>query len=269
MVNIRGRKLTRNPPPQKSSPIYINLNKYKIMVRQSSPGLQNTIQKPTLKYKPAGKGPIKATPLLKINPNDSTVKRKCARRYNKINELQRQIKQIQEQMHAGVEPIYKKDTHPALALSYCLLGCTDEKLARLLGIHVETLKLWREQDDEFDFAIIEGREVANANVAKSLYHRACGYSMEEKEYRQEFKKDIDGNIIRDEDGYPIREIILHKLVKKHMPADVASAKFFLWNRTKTLPKAEQWNDRQDIDITTGDTPIGSAVIILPQKEMVG
>ncbi len=238
------------------------------MVRQSEPGTQTSIQKPRLKYKPAGKGLIKAVPIVKINPNDSTTKRKCARRYNKINELQRQIRHIQNQIHAGVEPTYRKDTHPALALSYCLLGCTDEKLAEALKITTETLHRWRETDDEFDYAIKEGREIANANVAKSLYHRACGYNQEEKEYRAEYVKDADGNIVLDEDGNKIREIVLHKVVKKHMPADVASAKFFLWNRTKTLPKAEQWNDRQDIDITTGDAPIGSAVIILPQKEMV-
>ena len=237
------------------------------MVRQSSPGQLSTIQKPRLKYKPAGKGKITKPEVLKINPNDSTVKRKCARRYNKINELLKQIKDIQEQIHAGVEPIYNKDTHPALALSYCLLGCKDARLAELLGIKEQTLIEWRERDEEFAYAIKEGRDVANANVARSIYHRACGYEIEEKEYRAVPVVNSEGKPVMDEDGLPKKEIALTKIVKKHMPADIAAGKFYLWNRTKTRPKDEQWNDRQDIDVTSGDHPVMAAVVVLPQKEI--
>ena len=58
----------------------------------------------------------------------------------------------------------------------CLLGCTDEDLARMLEIEVSTLTLWKSKYPELMAAIREGREDADAHIAQAMYHRAKGYS---------------------------------------------------------------------------------------------
>lgn len=56
----------------------------------------------------------------------------------------------------------------------CLLGLTDKEICKSIGIAVSTLNLWKQKHPEFMESIREGKEIADANVAKSLYKRACG-----------------------------------------------------------------------------------------------
>jgi len=56
-------------------------------------------------------------------------------------------------------------------------------------------------------------------------------------------------------------------VKKHMPADIAAVKFWLWNRTKTKSKEEQWSDKQELDLTSGNKPFAAVVILPPKKDV--
>lgn len=69
-------------------------------------------------------------------------------------------------------------TYCEFATNYCLLGCTDEQLAAFCSITVETLHQWKAKYPAFSDAIKSGKEIADANVAKSLFHRANGYSHE-------------------------------------------------------------------------------------------
>lgn len=62
-----------------------------------------------------------------------------------------------------------------LARNYCLLGATNEKLADFFGVTVSTIGLWIARHSEFSDAVKSGREVADAKVASSLFHRATGY----------------------------------------------------------------------------------------------
>ena len=54
----------------------------------------------------------------------------------------------------------------------CLLGATDEQLADFFEVCVATIYNWKLKHPEFVEAIREGKEDADAKVAKSLYQTA-------------------------------------------------------------------------------------------------
>ena len=66
--------------------------------------------------------------------------------------------------------------HSDLARKFCMLGATDDDLARLLEVPRETIDAWLADGPGFAAAVKAGREVADATVAERLYARAVGYS---------------------------------------------------------------------------------------------
>lgn len=56
--------------------------------------------------------------------------------------------------------------------NYCLLGATNAELASAFGVDERTINRWLVTKPEFCQAVKEGREVADANVANSLYRKA-------------------------------------------------------------------------------------------------
>lgn len=58
-------------------------------------------------------------------------------------------------------------------------GATDEVVARILGVHPETLRRWRARHPAFDEAARAGETVADDRVLLSLYRRALGYDYTE------------------------------------------------------------------------------------------
>ena len=144
----------------------------------------------------------------------------------------------------GRPPIYDSKVHPELAHKFCLLGCTNERLGQLLGVSTISIENWIRQYDEFFRAIKEGREIADANVAKSLYHRACGYTHE----------DVHISAYQGE--------VLITPIVKHYPPDVGAATLWLTNRTKQLSPDKRWtvNQQQQIDYTSGGEKISGPVI---------
>jgi hypothetical protein len=67
---------------------------------------------------------------------------------------------------------YQQETHCDLAYKFSLLGATDEKIAELLNIAVSTLYEWKNTYEEFSEAIKNGKEIADAEVANSMYDQA-------------------------------------------------------------------------------------------------
>ncbi len=55
----------------------------------------------------------------------------------------------------------------------CMLGATDEELAKFLDVNRDTIYEWKKKYPEFTDAIKNGREYADIEVAKSLYSKAC------------------------------------------------------------------------------------------------
>jgi len=56
------------------------------------------------------------------------------------------------------------------------LGATECQLAAMLGIAVSTLSDWKTSNVDFSEALKEGKAIADAEVAGSLYRRAVGFT---------------------------------------------------------------------------------------------
>jgi hypothetical protein len=64
------------------------------------------------------------------------------------------------------------------ARKLCALGAIDEQLGDFFGVTGRTVKSWRVRFADFADACKLGKEVADAEVQASLYHRAVGYSVD-------------------------------------------------------------------------------------------
>src|SRR5262245_18695248 len=73
----------------------------------------------------------------------------------------------------GHPTIYKSE-YSELAHNYCLLGATNEQLGTFLGVTRQTIYNWIEAHPDFAKSVAEGRHLADARVARSLYTRALG-----------------------------------------------------------------------------------------------
>lgn len=113
-----------------------------------------------------------------------------------------------------------------MAYRMCLLGATDRELAATFDVAESTLNLWKLKHRKFSESIKEGKEVANAAVAESLYKRAMGYDAPEDKFIV-----VDG------------ELEIHA-TKKHYPPDTTACIFFLKNRAP-----EKWRDVHRLEHT--------------------
>lgn len=117
--------------------------------------------------------------------------------------------------------------HPAfaeLAYKHCLLGATPKHVASLLRVDDSTVYRWMEAHPEFAAAIDQGREDADANVARSLYKKATGYTHQAVKVFQ-----YQGQPV----VVPYTEIV---------PPDTEAAKFWLKNR-----QPEMWKDKVEVE----------------------
>lgn len=136
---------------------------------------------------------------------------------------------VVEETSAGGRPTLYKEEYNEQARKLCLLGATDKSLADFFGIAESTLNLWKDAHPEFMESIIRGREIADAEIADSLYHRAKGYSHP------------DVHISSYEGEIKITNIT------KHYPPDTPAASLWLRNR-----RPKQWRDKQDIEFPGED-----------------
>ena len=116
---------------------------------------------------------------------------------------------------------YKKE-YDELVFKYCLLGVTDEQLADLLDVDVATINRWKNEHPEFCASIRKGKEDADAEIAKALYHRAKGYSHSEDKI---FNNNGEALVVP---------------TTKHYPPDTAAA--FIW-----LKNRAGWRDKQELE----------------------
>jgi hypothetical protein len=131
-------------------------------------------------------------------------------------------------MGAGRPTKYKPE-YAEQARKFCLLGADDERLARMFEVDVSTINQWKIDHPEFSESIKDGKERADAEVAKSLYHRALGYS-----HKAVKIMNVDGKVV-------------HEEYTEHYPPDTGAAMAWLKNRQK-----QYWRDTQHIQQTTVD-----------------
>jgi len=119
------------------------------------------------------------------------------------------------------------------AYKLCLLGATDEEMADFFGVRVTTIDNWKKKRKKFLGAVKRGKIAADANVAESLYKRACGY-----EHPEDKIFCTDGNVTT-------------VATTKHYPPDTAAA--FIW-----LKNRAGWTDKRDVNLS-------GEVILKPPK----
>ena len=128
--------------------------------------------------------------------------------------------------HPGGRPTSYKPEYNEQAYKMCLLGATDKQLADFLGVDEATVNRWKIAHPEFCESLKNGKDVADAKVAESLYHRARGY-----EHPEDDIKVCD------------KEIIITPTIK-HYPPDTGACMAWLKNR-----QPEKWRDKHEVDQT--------------------
>lgn len=120
-----------------------------------------------------------------------------------------------ERARTGRPPKYR-DEFVEQARKFCLLGATNEELARLFEVGLATLNRWIAETPAFRDAIKDGRAIADGEVANRLFRRACGYSHQAQKIMQY-------------EGVPV---IVDYI--EHYPPDATSMIFWLKNRRPDL-----------------------------------
>ena len=129
-------------------------------------------------------------------------------------------------MPAGRPSEYDPDKTAKQAKKACLMGATDADLADFFGVSEKTINNWKHDHPEFLQSIKDGKEIADSNVAKSLYERANGY-----EHPEVHVSNYQG------------EITLTELTK-HYPPDTTAGIFWMKNR-----QPNKWRDRKQTEVS--------------------
>lgn len=132
---------------------------------------------------------------------------------------------------AGGRPSKYKDEYNEQAYKLALLGATDKEIADFFNVDEGTINNWKKtakgEQSEFFKSLKKGKQIADAEIANSLFQRAKGYEHPEDK-------------IFNNDGAPL---IVPTI--KHYPPDTGAAMAWLKNR-----QPEKWRDKQEIDHTT-------------------
>ena len=144
---------------------------------------------------------------------------------------------LEEGMSTAGQPTKYKVEYAEIAYKLCLLGLTDEELGKHFEVCEATINNWKIEHPEFLESIHKGKDIADAEIAEKLHHRARGYSHpEEKIFCHE------GTIIRAE-------------TTKHYPPDTGAA--FIWLKNR---KSDKWRDRKAIDIDASQSLVDVAAV---------
>lgn len=74
----------------------------------------------------------------------------------------------------GGRPSSYKQEYVDLAFKFCLLGATDEDLAKFFDVAESTINKWKIDYPEFSESLKRGKQQSDAEIASSLYNRAKG-----------------------------------------------------------------------------------------------
>jgi hypothetical protein len=116
------------------------------------------------------------------------------------------------------------------ARKLCLLGATLKELAAFFGTKIVSIDNWQNRHPEFRAALVAGREMADAEVADKLYHRALGYKHKETK------------VFCNSDGE-----VTKVTIDKHYPPDTAAAS--LWLRSR---QPDRWKEKEAANTTAAD-----------------
>jgi len=130
---------------------------------------------------------------------------------------------------AGGRPPKYKAEYAEQAKKLCLLGATDEAMANFFSVSISCIAKWKVAHPEFLYALKEGKQIADAEVANKLFNRAMGYNH------------IETKVFNNQG-----EIVTHDVMKHYAP-DTTAAIFWLKNRQPAI-----WRDRVENKVVLSD-----------------
>lgn len=117
------------------------------------------------------------------------------------------------------------------ARKLCLLGATDEDMAKFFEVAVSTISKWKIDHKAFSEAIKSGKQLADAAVADRLFKRATGYEHDAVKIVADAKTGA--------------EHVVHYV--ERYPPDTTACIFWLKNR-----QPEKWRDKVQNEHTGKD-----------------
>ena len=75
-------------------------------------------------------------------------------------------------------PTKYKSEYAEQAYKLCLLGYTDRQIASFFEVSQDTIYEWKKKHRQFSESVRRGKDIADAEVAESLFKRATGFSKE-------------------------------------------------------------------------------------------
>jgi hypothetical protein len=154
-------------------------------------------------------------------------KKKPAKAVTKRVKVAKPVKVVPKRKNkpgAGRPTDYREE-HNELAYKLCLLGAKDTEIADILGVSEQTLNAWKTAHPKFLESMRDGKEVADATIANSLYQRAKGYSHPDVHISN------------------FQGAITETPLTKHYPPDTAAASLWLRNR-----QPQRWRDKIDHEL---------------------
>ena len=127
---------------------------------------------------------------------------------------------------AGGRPSNYKADYAEQAYKFCLLGATDARLGEFFSVSEQTINAWKAAHPQFLESIKRGKEVADSEIAHSLFQRAKGYSHPAVKIFNN-----QGEIIKED-------------YTEHYPPDTGAAMAWLKNRQSAL-----WRDKQEVELS--------------------
>lgn len=137
---------------------------------------------------------------------------------------------VSDEKRGRGRPTNYKPEYADQAFKLCLLGATDKQLADFFGVTEQTINNWKVDFPEFFESLQKGKDVADAEVAHSLYKRAVGMEVPDTHFSS-----YEG-------------IVTETPYKKVLPPDVAASFIWLKNRQPAM-----WRDRHEVQLEAGDS----------------
>lgn len=125
---------------------------------------------------------------------------------------------------------YKKE-YDEQAEKLCKLGAIDVELADFFNVSEQTINTWKKKHPSFLESIKRGKEIADMEVANSLYKKATGYTTDDVKIFQY-------------EGMPVKV----PYIKEYQP-DTTSIIFWLKNR-----RPDKWRDKTEHDVNVNEIP---------------
>ena len=133
-----------------------------------------------------------------------------------------------EAVGAAGRPTSYQPEYAGQAFKLCLLGATDAQLADFFGVVEQTINNWKLAQPEFLESLRDGKAIADATVAQSLFRRAVGYEHDAVKIVADAKTGAN---------------VAVPYVERY-PPDTTACIFWLKNRRRDL-----WRDKHDLEHT--------------------